>query len=159
MIIYTEKKAQLVAYKGGKCHDCGGVFPQCCFDFDHRDCFEKSFAISYKMTAPIAELMVEADKCDLVCANCHRIRTANDPNRIKKILSNRKPRMVWNKGRKCSQISARMIGNTNGRGGKGKVISEAQKEQISQTNRLKGIHPSVEACSKGGKVRQGVFSG
>ena len=41
-----EKKAKLVAYKGGKCLDCGGVFPNCCFTFDHRDPFEKSFTIS-----------------------------------------------------------------------------------------------------------------
>ena len=57
--------------------DCGGIFPECVYDFDHRDTFSKSFNIGAKIYKPIEELKLEADKCDLVCANCHRIRTAN----------------------------------------------------------------------------------
>jgi hypothetical protein len=46
------------------------------FDFDHRDPSEKLFAISsnYKGVS-YAGLNAEMDKCDLVCANCHRHRT------------------------------------------------------------------------------------
>ena len=46
------------------------------FDFDHRDPSEKLFAIStqYKGVS-YASLYKEMDKCDLVCANCHRHRT------------------------------------------------------------------------------------
>lgn len=58
------------------CHDCGNKFPACCMDFDHRpgegklDCIGKLV-----MTAPWTEIEAEIAKCDLVCANCHRIRT------------------------------------------------------------------------------------
>ena len=66
-------KAILVEYKGGCCKDCGGVFPLCCYDFDHlRD---KVFALGTSLGRKIEILKSEADKCDLVCANCHRIRT------------------------------------------------------------------------------------
>lgn len=46
------------------------------FDFDHRDPSEKLFAIStnYKGVS-VASLIKEMNKCDLVCANCHRHRT------------------------------------------------------------------------------------
>tara|TARA_R110000868_G_scaffold140018_1_gene355295 strand:- start:9 stop:539 length:531 start_codon:yes stop_codon:yes gene_type:complete len=46
------------------------------FDFDHRDPLEKLFTISkmYKGVS-YASLYKEMDKCDLVCANCHRHRT------------------------------------------------------------------------------------
>jgi len=75
----TETKAYLVEHKGGHCLDCGGVFPLVCFDFDHRDPEKKSFCVSIKMNSrpPLAELIAEVDKCDLVCANGHRLRTAN----------------------------------------------------------------------------------
>ena len=46
------------------------------FDFDHRDPSEKLFSISqmYKGVS-YASLIAEMNKCDLVCANCHRHRT------------------------------------------------------------------------------------
>jgi NUMOD3 motif len=74
-----EIKCRLVDYKGGKCQDCGGIFLPICYDFDHRDLDQKSFGIAEGICArkSLSELMEEADKCDLVCANCHRIRTAN----------------------------------------------------------------------------------
>src|SRR5437879_13897911 len=75
----SEKKAALVAYKGGKCYDCSNEFPLCCYDFDHRDPDQKSFNISARYGYTLDELKIEADKCDLVCANCHRIRTTKNP--------------------------------------------------------------------------------
>jgi hypothetical protein len=69
------RKSELVQYKGGKCMDCGGVFPDCVYDFEHRDPFDKSFNIGQKLHRPMEELKSEADKCDLLCSNCHRIRT------------------------------------------------------------------------------------
>jgi hypothetical protein len=69
-----EQKAALVAYKGGICVDCHQAFPSCVFDFDHlRD---KKFKIAQRLAqSSFAKLTEEVDKCDLVCANCHRIRT------------------------------------------------------------------------------------
>jgi hypothetical protein len=69
-------KALLVEEAGGKCADCDGVFPPFMYDFDHRDPAEKSFMLSRDgNTNSIASSREEAKKCDLVCANCHRMRT------------------------------------------------------------------------------------
>jgi len=63
----------------GACMDCEMVVTRenyFCFDFDHREPQEKSFAISSKARdVSKATLQAEFDKCDLVCANCHRLRT------------------------------------------------------------------------------------
>ena len=63
----------------GSCMDCEMEVTRenyVCFDFDHRDPAEKSFAIS-KKSRDVAESTLQAEfaKCDLVCANCHRLRT------------------------------------------------------------------------------------
>lgn len=59
------------------CMDCGGSFPPECMDFDHVR-GRKLFNIGNASTGGIAKKRVlkEIAKCDLVCANCHRIRTA-----------------------------------------------------------------------------------
>jgi L-lysine 2,3-aminomutase len=46
------------------------------FDYDHRDPEQKSFAISEHLHSYTTDkLLHEMDKCDLICANCHRVRT------------------------------------------------------------------------------------
>jgi hypothetical protein len=67
-------------YEGTPCMDCENVFPWCVMDFDHRPEETKSFVISRRgpwLVNPerIAEVEKEIAKCDLVCANCHRVRT------------------------------------------------------------------------------------
>lgn len=63
--------------KSVPCTDCGNRFPSVCMDFDHvRD--DKQFSIG---TAVMSErkwetVLAEIDKCEVVCSNCHRIRTA-----------------------------------------------------------------------------------
>lgn len=62
------------------CLDCNRVFPWECMDFDHRPDETKSFGIGQKgplkvTSERISEVMKEIDKCDLVCACCHRTRT------------------------------------------------------------------------------------
>lgn len=69
-------KAKLVTLHGGKCVDCGYVGPPFMYDFDHRNPEEKAFGIAEKgMTYAFARQYEETLKCDLVCANCHRMRT------------------------------------------------------------------------------------
>lgn len=82
MIDYNKKfKAELklksVQYKGGKCTDCGGVFPPCAFDFHHIHGPKRIMSAITKWD----EVRKELDKCVLLCANCHRIRH-NDINQI-----------------------------------------------------------------------------
>lgn len=59
------------------CMDCGGVFPPHVMDFDHRDPKTKAFNImsARAMLKSRDVLLAEIEKCDIVCANCHRIRT------------------------------------------------------------------------------------
>lgn len=58
------------------CSDCGGAFPSWVMEFDHRDPAQKSAAVSRMIgRAGVARILAEAAKCDIVCANCHRMRT------------------------------------------------------------------------------------
>lgn len=59
------------------CVDCGGEFPPVAMDFDHRDGEQKIGNISLLVNQGSEHaLMKEIAKCDLVCSNCHRVRTA-----------------------------------------------------------------------------------
>lgn len=71
-----EAKAHIETLKDAPCMDCGGRFPPECMDFDHVR-GEKLFNVSHvaKALKNIEKLEAEIAKCDLVCANCHRIRT------------------------------------------------------------------------------------
>jgi len=46
-------------------------------DFDHRDPTKKSFSIAagHALLMSRAKLIAEIEKCDIVCANCHALRT------------------------------------------------------------------------------------
>ena len=60
------------------CTDCGYNEHPAALEFDHLPEFEKSFNLS---TAPfegiaMERVLEEIAKCEVVCANCHAIRTA-----------------------------------------------------------------------------------
>ena len=59
------------------CADCGGRFKPYQLDFDHRDPATKSFNVmtGRAMLMSTAKVLAEVAKCDVVCVNCHRIRT------------------------------------------------------------------------------------
>lgn len=65
-------KTTAVSALGGKCARCAGTFPQAVFDFHHlRD---KHFTIGAEiLNKSIKVLAEELAKCELLCANCHRI--------------------------------------------------------------------------------------
>lgn len=67
----------LAKIKSEPCGDCGGRFDPECMDFDHRDASTKKAAVARIVANwPIEEIVLnEVAKCDLVCANCHRLRT------------------------------------------------------------------------------------
>jgi hypothetical protein len=60
------------------CADCGRCYPPECIDFDHRDPSTKTRNVSSMIGASqsLEAIKAEIAKCDPVCANCHRIRTA-----------------------------------------------------------------------------------
>jgi hypothetical protein len=44
-------------------------------DFDHRDPATKTRSVTRMIHGSIDRMMAEVAKCDIVCANCHRLRT------------------------------------------------------------------------------------
>ena len=73
-------KQMSVEYKGGKCFDCGFESDYYdVYDFHHLDPSKKDFGVSYKgYTKSWEKVKVELDKCVMLCANCHRIRHAEE---------------------------------------------------------------------------------
>lgn len=66
-------KLMLVEYKGGKCVICSYNRSVWAFDLHHVDGSAKEFGLSVRgLTRSWEKLKEEADKCVLVCANCHR---------------------------------------------------------------------------------------
>jgi hypothetical protein len=57
------------------CMDCGGVFRPEAMDFDHRGDEPKAFNLSLSDGYPLDQVLEEIAKCDVVCSNCHRVRT------------------------------------------------------------------------------------
>lgn len=58
------------------CADCGKTFPYYVMDFDHiGDDKDKAISAGLNRGWSKARLQQEIDKCELVCANCHRQRT------------------------------------------------------------------------------------
>lgn len=80
-LITWKKKRQrlrkwLRDYKADKeCADCGGRFHPVAMQFDHLPGFEKKGTIGHMVTCSQNALEEELKKCELVCANCHAIRT------------------------------------------------------------------------------------
>ena len=70
-----QTKIRLVAHFGNCCVDCGNSYPPFVMDFDHKNPSQKKFAISSSKIAKWERILEEANKCELVCANCHRVRT------------------------------------------------------------------------------------
>jgi hypothetical protein len=71
------RKADLVAAYGGRCVDCGYSTCPEALQFHHRDPSTKDFGLGH-FNGSLARLIAEAAKCDLVCANCHRVRHARE---------------------------------------------------------------------------------
>ncbi len=73
-------KALVEQAKNKPCADCKQLFPACVMDFDHLDAEQKTMtigSISHRThtLAAVERVRQEILKCDVVCANCHRIRT------------------------------------------------------------------------------------
>jgi hypothetical protein len=71
--------ALIIEIKREPCVDCGGRFHHSAMDFDHMPGFTKGDTVSNLSSKgkPWARILEEIAKCQLVCANCHRVRTYN----------------------------------------------------------------------------------
>lgn len=77
-LIRSQLRTQLLAYLSDKsCVVCGMSDPRT-LDFDHLEQAEKSFGVAKAMSniMPWDVILQEIKKCQILCANCHRIRTA-----------------------------------------------------------------------------------
>jgi hypothetical protein len=68
-------RAWLDRTKDQPCADCDGRFPPAAMDFDHRDPAAKTCGVTKMAHYSVARVLAEIAKCDLVCVNCHRLRT------------------------------------------------------------------------------------
>lgn len=69
-------KVQAIQYLGGKCIDCGYSGHPAAFDFHHRDPSQKDMKFGMSCRS-LDRIKSELDKCDILCAICHRIRHFN----------------------------------------------------------------------------------
>lgn len=69
-------KAWMLEVKSAPCTDCDKSFDACCMDFDHVSS-PKLYNVASMFAHHYSREKIEAEiaKCELVCANCHRIRT------------------------------------------------------------------------------------
>jgi hypothetical protein len=69
--------------KQNPCIDCGESNP-IVLEFDHKDPKDKSFIVSSAITRTsyvnLEIVKNEINKCEIRCANCHRIKTAKQQN-------------------------------------------------------------------------------
>lgn len=105
-----ELKGELVAARGGRCGACGYNAATGALEFHHRDAASKKFQISYGSVSR-ERLWSEAAKCDLLCANCHRLRhvtapTGDEPRTVK-LRRERKQRAVAALGGSCKGCGRR----------------------------------------------------
>ena len=74
---YLENLLFIRRYKiTNPCIDCGHHYSWVVMEFDHREKRSSRMElIAYKVHRRRNILLAEMQKCDLVCANCHRVRT------------------------------------------------------------------------------------
>lgn len=65
------RRDTLIAEAGGGCRVCGYKRSVSALTFHHREPAAKSFTVSMKWGSPLEVLRAEAQKCDLLCLNCH----------------------------------------------------------------------------------------
>ena len=78
-IRYKKRQVILEYLKKCFCIDCGENNP-IVLEFDHIK--NKTFNVSYLIHKDVSlnKIFAEIDKCEVRCANCHRIKTAKDFN-------------------------------------------------------------------------------
>lgn len=92
-----EFKRRSIAYKGGRCENCGYCKSVRALTFHHIDPSTKSFGIANAHCRSWEVVQAELDKCIMLCANCH----AEEHERLDLRTEYSK---VWNK-QKPSQAS------------------------------------------------------
>ena len=88
----NEVKKLLIKLKNKPCSDCSKIYPYFVMDWDHRSSENKEKEVARMVAGGWSKnkILDEIKKCDLVCTNCHRIRTFSrlKDNKYKNILKN-----------------------------------------------------------------------
>lgn len=71
----TDRLRQLKENK--PCTDCGLIYHIAAMEWDHLPGSTKVRNLANMQQYSLKRVLEEIDKCELVCANCHRIRTFN----------------------------------------------------------------------------------
>ena len=79
--VRAAKRKQCIEHLGGKCCGCGVTEN---LQFDHIDRTKKSFTIGKCLGKTLDVLMEEANKCQLLCKECHQHKTTinHDMNQL-----------------------------------------------------------------------------
>jgi predicted HNH restriction endonuclease len=68
-----KRKLEAIEYLGGKCRKCENIYHPAIYEFHHKDPITKDRDPSKMLSLSWNRLQNELDKCDLLCANCHRL--------------------------------------------------------------------------------------
>src|SRR5439155_14869313 len=95
------------AREGWSYVDCGYLVTSAAPEFHHRDAACKAFSIA-GFNGSWSRALSEAGKCDLVCANCHRIRHAAEHDRasrhaVTRFRRSTKARAIEERGGRCER--------------------------------------------------------
>jgi hypothetical protein len=75
---YQRHRAYLISLREKPCVDCNQTYPWYVMEFDHvPERGPKLFDIAAKSRPGKKTLEDELAKCDVICANCHKVRTYN----------------------------------------------------------------------------------
>ena len=76
-VLHLKFKEWYISLKSGKpCTDCGGTFPPTAMQWDHLPGTDKVGDLGTLWRRHNKQLILdEIAKCELVCANCHAVRT------------------------------------------------------------------------------------
>lgn len=73
---YERRKAEAIRSLGGRCAHCGSTHA---LEFDHIDPVAKLFTIARKLAGVSdARLQEELAKCQLLCFDCHLVKTKSE---------------------------------------------------------------------------------
>ena len=80
---HKEKRAHCIEYLGGKCVVCGTTHN---LQFDHIKRETKKYTIGRRIHQPFTIIKEELDKCQLLCYDCHKIKTKSERTIINALL-------------------------------------------------------------------------
>lgn len=96
---HSDWRRLIAELKSNPCYDCGKTYPPFCMDFDHLDRKKKVAAIPVMIVSNASKerILVEIEKTEVVCANCHRKREHQRYLQLGKEPSHLSPRQRKNK--------------------------------------------------------------